>query len=51
MQNLEAFTGILRSNVEISMQHVRLEVFTAVTMKKGAFWHVAPCGSCKNRRF
>jgi hypothetical protein len=27
------------------------EVFTAVTMKNAAFWDVAPCGSCKNRRF
>jgi hypothetical protein len=32
-------------------KHVRFEVFTAVTMKKGVFWDVAPCGSCKNRRF
>jgi hypothetical protein len=31
--------------------HVRFEVFTAVTMKKGAFWDVTPCGSSKNRRF
>jgi hypothetical protein len=30
---------------------VRLEVFTAVTMKKGVFWDVTPCDSCKNRRF
>jgi hypothetical protein len=30
---------------------VRFEVFTAVTMKNGVFWVVAPCGSCKNRRF
>jgi hypothetical protein len=29
----------------------RCEVFTAVTMKKGVFWDVTPCGSCKNRRF
>jgi hypothetical protein len=28
---------------------VRLEVFTAVTMKNGVFWDVTPCGSCKNR--
>jgi hypothetical protein len=27
---------------------VRFEVFTAVTMKNGAFWVVTPCGSCKN---
>jgi hypothetical protein len=24
---------------------VRFEVFTAVTMKKGVFWVVTPCGS------
>jgi hypothetical protein len=30
--------------------HVRFEVFTAVTVKNGAFWDVTPCGSCKNRR-
>jgi hypothetical protein len=30
---------------------VRIEVFTAVTMKNGVFWVVTPCGSCKNRRF
>jgi hypothetical protein len=29
-------------------QHVRFEVSTAVTMKKTVFWHVTPCGSCKN---
>jgi hypothetical protein len=33
------------------MSVVRLEVFTAVTMKNGVFWDVTPCGSCKNRRF
>jgi hypothetical protein len=27
---------------------VRLEVFTAVTMKNGVFWDVTPHGSCKN---
>jgi hypothetical protein len=31
--------------------NVRFEVFTSVTMKKGVFWDVRPCGSCKNRRF
>jgi hypothetical protein len=31
--------------------HVRFEVFTAVTMKNGVFWDVTPSGSCKNRRF
>jgi hypothetical protein len=30
---------------------VRFGVFTAVTMKNGIFSDVAPCGSCKNRRF
>jgi hypothetical protein len=30
---------------------VRVEVFTAVTMKNGVFWDVTPRGSCKNRRF
>jgi hypothetical protein len=29
--------------------HVRIEVFTAVTMKNAVFWDVAPCGCCKNR--
>jgi hypothetical protein len=29
---------------------IRFEVFTAVTMKKGVFWDVTPCGSGKNRR-
>jgi hypothetical protein len=27
---------------------LRVEVFTAVTMKNGVFWDVTPCGSCKN---
>jgi hypothetical protein len=35
----------------IKVSHVRVEVFTAVTMKNGVFWDVMPCGSCKNRRF
>jgi hypothetical protein len=30
---------------------VRLEVFTAVTMKNGVLWDVTPRGACKNRRF
>jgi hypothetical protein len=34
-----------------NMRPVRFEVFTAVTMKKGVFWDVPPCGSCKNRCF
>jgi hypothetical protein len=39
------------SDVTKSVTHVRFEVFTAVTMKKGVFWGVMLCGSCKNRRF
>jgi E3 ubiquitin-protein ligase DOA10 len=35
----------------ISMNYVKFEVFTAVTMKNGVFWDVTLCGSCKNRRF
>jgi hypothetical protein len=27
---------------------VRFEVFTAVAMKNGIFWDVAPCVSCEN---
>jgi hypothetical protein len=30
---------------------IGFEVFTAVTMKNAVFMDVAPCGSCKNRRF
>jgi hypothetical protein len=33
------------------LYYVRLEVFTAVTMKNGVFLDVTPCGSCTNRRF
>jgi hypothetical protein len=40
---LHLLTGI---NIVI----LRFEVFTAVTMKKGIFWDVTPCSSCKNRR-
>jgi hypothetical protein len=43
--------GNLKFNITEIMFGVRLEVFTAVTMKNGIFWDVAPCGSCKNRRF
>jgi hypothetical protein len=34
-----------------SFYSVRLEVFTAVTMKNGVIWDVTPHGSCKNERF
>jgi hypothetical protein len=37
----------IRNNKEA----VRFEVFTAVAMKNGVFWDVAPYGCCKNRRF
>jgi predicted RNA binding protein YcfA (HicA-like mRNA interferase family) len=30
---------------------IRVEVFTAVTMKNAVFWDVVPCRSCVNRRF
>jgi hypothetical protein len=33
------------------LEFVRLEVFTAVTMKNAVFWDVTLCGFCKNRRF
>jgi hypothetical protein len=34
-----------------TVNYVRLEDFTAVTMMNGVFWDVTLCGSCKNRRF
>jgi hypothetical protein len=36
---------------ENKIPFVRFDVFTAMTMKKAAFWDVAPCISCVNRRF
>jgi hypothetical protein len=36
--------------LQTCIDHVRFEIFTAVTMKNGVFWVVTPCGSCKNRR-
>jgi hypothetical protein len=33
------------------LEIVRFEGFTAMTMKNAVFWDVAPCGSCKSRRF
>jgi hypothetical protein len=33
------------------MVDVRIEGFTAVTMKNGVFWDGTPRGSCKNGRF
>jgi hypothetical protein len=32
-------------------QVVKIEVFTAVTMKNVVFWDVAQCTSCVNKRF
>jgi hypothetical protein len=45
--------GILHSNrrEKRKILYIRFEVFTAVTMKNGAFWDVTACGSCKNGRF
>jgi hypothetical protein len=40
-------TGDARA-IEAALEHLRFEVFTAVTMKNGVFWDVTPCGSCKN---
>jgi hypothetical protein len=34
-----------------TMDNVRFEVFTVVTMKNGVSWDVTPCDFCKNRRF
>jgi hypothetical protein len=36
--------------IKTALFFVRFEVFTAVTMKNGAYWDVTPCGSCKDRR-
>jgi hypothetical protein len=36
---------------ETQDRDVRLQVFTAVTIKTASFWDVAPCRSCVNRRF
>jgi hypothetical protein len=33
---------------EAKLKFVRLEVFTAVTMKNGDFWDDTPCGSSCN---
>jgi hypothetical protein len=34
-----------------TLNYVRFEVFTAVTMKNAVFWDVALCRSCVNRHF
>jgi hypothetical protein len=43
--------GVTECAGAITENHVRFEVFTAVTMKIAVFWDVTPCGSCKKRRF
>jgi hypothetical protein len=39
------------SSSKATYSYVRFEVSMAVAMKNVVFWYVAPCGSCKNRRF
>jgi hypothetical protein len=41
----------LRYKVQPVNALLRLEIFTAASMKNGVFWDVKPCGFCKNRRF
>jgi hypothetical protein len=43
---LQVIGPLERANIN----YVRFEVFAAVTMKKGVFWDVTQCDSCKNRR-
>jgi hypothetical protein len=50
-QSILHTTRMLYSDCKRICEDVRFEVFTAVTMKNGVFWHVTTCGSCKNRRF
>jgi hypothetical protein len=38
------YATILR---KVKFMCVKLEVFTAVTMKNDVFWHVTPCGSSR----
>jgi hypothetical protein len=39
------------SSIPNLSNHVRFDLFTAVTKKNGVFWDLTPCGSCKNGRF
>jgi hypothetical protein len=41
---------VIRVQLRARILQVRFEVFTAVTMKNGVFWVVAPRGSCKKLR-
>jgi hypothetical protein len=45
------FTCTMNPYIRKKISSVRLEVFTAVTMKNGVFWDVTTCGCCNNRRF
>jgi hypothetical protein len=49
-QNLY-LTLLLMMNLLKCFRIVRFEALTAVTMKNGVFWDVAPCRSCVKRRF
>jgi hypothetical protein len=49
-QDFSFLPAVCQHSLIRKCQHVRFEVFTAVTMKNGVFWDVTPCGSCKNRR-
>jgi hypothetical protein len=42
------FSGTM---IQTGRLHVRVEAFTAVTMKNVVFWDVTPYGCCKNRCF
>jgi hypothetical protein len=42
---------LVKSIQRLLGNYVRIEVFTAVTMKNGVFWDVTPCGSSKKRSF
>jgi hypothetical protein len=48
------FFAQVRGEKTVNERHgdyVRVEVFTAVSMKNSVFWDVTPCESCKNRNF
>jgi hypothetical protein len=46
-QRFESYVSM--SSLPIEENHVRFEVFTAMTMKNAVFCDVTPCGPCKNR--
>jgi hypothetical protein len=47
----KVYNSVRREELYTILIDVKLEVFTAVTMKNDVFWDVTLCGSCKNRRF